>query len=125
MEMCVPIPQLEDGTPDWNIVQEVVYDLRDVAAGFEAEDKYPWDLAMEDRFMAGTDMLLGAQHGNTATLCIETTASTLVPLTLWEEFKEAVAANWANEFPRAVNGVSITDYMRSVYEPQLPAYVQG
>jgi len=69
-------------------------------------------------------------------------SSPLVDHDLWEEFKEAIADNWGNyrdrsgnqlrvrphwakEFPRRVGGVPINDYMRQIYAPQLPAYVQG
>ena len=63
-ELIVPIPELEDGSPDWRVVQQVElqlsfifqlnanqvwWDMHDVVARFEAEDKYPVDLAVEDR----------------------------------------------------------------------------
>jgi uncharacterized protein (DUF736 family) len=48
-EMIVPIPELADGTPDWRVVQEVVYDLGAVLTRFESEGRYPVDLAIEDR----------------------------------------------------------------------------
>jgi len=141
-EMIVPIPSLEDGSPDWELVQQVVWDLAAVLEGFESQDKYPVDLAIEDRFMGGTSMLLGAQHGNTYSLAIEVTSSPLVELELWEEFKEAMASNWpkyknkegeklsvrphwAKEFPRTVNGDSIETYMDSVYSTQMANYVEG
>jgi len=141
-EMNVPIPALEDGTPDWDIVQQVVYDLATVVASFEDAGKYPIDLAIEDRFMGGTEMLLGAQYGNSFTLSIEATSSPLVSQDLWEEFKEAMASNWENysdrqgnklvvrphwakEFPRSVAGTEINEYMRKVFAPQLPRYVEG
>merc|ERR1712179_238955 len=104
--------------------------------------KYPVDLAIEDRFMAGTDMLLGAQYGNTFTLAIEVTSSPLVDQELWEEFKVSVASNWENyrdregrmlavrphwakEFPREVAGLGINEYMAKVYSSQLGPYVEG
>ena len=36
-----------------------------------------------------------------------------------------VRPHWAKEFPRSVGGVAINDYMRQIYDNQLPAYVQG
>ena len=87
-------------------------------------------------------MLLAANHGNTFSIAIEVTSSPLVAQDLWEEFKEAVAANWgkyrdtsgrvlrvrphwAKELPRAAAGHHINDYMRGVYAEQLPGYVEG
>merc|ERR550519_1349561 len=61
-ELIVPIPELEDGSPDWRVVQQVWWDMADVVARFESEDKYPVDLAVEDRFMGGSEMLLAANH---------------------------------------------------------------
>merc|ERR1712110_417077 len=134
------------------------WDMEDVVARFESEDKYPVDLAVEDRFMAGSEMLLAANHGNKYSIAIEgntrlpflsvqphspqVASSPLVDHDLWEEFKEAIADNWGNyrdrsgnqlrvrphwakEFPRSVGGVSINDYMRQIYDKQLPDYVQG
>jgi len=141
-ELIVPIPELEDGSPDWRVVQQVWWDMEDVVARFESEDKYPVDLAVEDRFMGGSEMLLAANHGNKYSIAIEVASSPLVDHDLWEEFKEAIADNWGNyrdrsgnqlrvrphwakEFPRRVGGVPINDYMRQIYAPQLPAYVQG
>ena len=86
-EMIVPIPLLEDGQPDWRIVQEVVYDIKRVQDEFEARGLYPVDLALEARFMAGSELLLAAQHGNQASLAIEAASSPLVPVPLWLEFK--------------------------------------
>ena len=48
-EMIVPIPELEDGSPDWSVVQQIVWDLADTLAEFEASDRFPVDLATEDR----------------------------------------------------------------------------
>ena len=63
-ELIVPIPELDDGSPDWRVVQQVGFfpsttfsqpllqvwwDMEDVVARFESEDKYPVDLAVEDR----------------------------------------------------------------------------
>ena len=36
-----------------------------------------------------------------------------------------VRPHWAKEFPRSVGGVAINDYMRQIYDNQLPDYVQG
>lgn len=141
-EMIVPIPVMEDGTPDWDIVQQVLYDLVEVLAEYERNELYPVDLAIEDRFMAGTKMLLGAQYGNTYTLAIEVTSSPMVKQDLWEEFKVSVAENWENyydrkgnklsvrphwakEFPREVAGQPITQYMAREYKNQMELYVQG
>jgi len=141
-EMIVPIPEMEDGSPDWDVVQQVLYDLVEVLAEYERNELYPVDLAIEDRFMAGTKMLLGAQYGNTYTLAIEVTSSPMVKQDLWEEFKVSVATNWDNyydrqgnklavrphwakEFPREAAGVGINQYMARVYSHQLELYVEG
>ena len=79
---------------------QVWWDMEDVVARFESEDKYPVDLAVEDRstaarktnfsklpeigerispgfaflpprFMAGSEMLLAANHGNKYSIAIE------------------------------------------------------
>ena len=121
---------------------QVWWDMEDVVARFESEDKYPVDLAVEDRstaarktnfsklpeigerispgfaflpprFMAGSEMLLAANHGNKYSIAIEVNtrlpflpfaspdspqvaSSPLVDHDLWEEFKEAIADNWGN-----------------------------
>ena len=41
-------------------------------------------------------MLLASNYGNTFSIAIEVTSSPLVDQELWEEFKEAMAANWGN-----------------------------
>ena len=41
-------------------------------------------------------MLLASNYGNTFSIAIEVTSSPLVDQKLWEEFKEAMAANWGN-----------------------------
>jgi len=140
-EMIVPIPALDDGTPDWSLVQEIVWDLGEVLESFESRNLYPVDLAVEDRFMSSTSMLLGAQYGNTYSIAIEVTSSLLVDLELWEELKVAIASNWskynnknakglwvrphwAKEMPREVGGVPILEYMQEAYRDQIPMYLE-
>jgi len=141
-ELIVPIPELENGEPDWRIVQEVVYDLKSVHDDFLSRDLYPNDLAMEARMMAGSELLMAAQYGNKYSLAIEVASSPLVPEHLWEEFKNAIAANWKNyydregnqlkvrphwakEVPHQVGDQDIYEYMREVYSDQIPAFVEG
>jgi len=141
-ELIVPIPVLKTGEPDWRVVQEVVYDLKSVHDDFLARDLYPSDLALEARMMAGSDLLMAAQYGNSYSLAIEVASSPLVPEELWEEFKNAIAVNWKNyydndgnllkvrphwakEVPHSVGDQDIFEYMREVYSDQIPAYVAG
>ena len=86
-ELIVPIPELDNGEPDWRVLQEVVFDIQTVLHEFQDNDLYPVDLALENRIMAGSDMLMAAQYGNKWSLCIEIASSPLVPEDLWEEFK--------------------------------------
>merc|ERR1711970_1155516 len=141
-ELIVPIPELENGEPDWRILQEVVFDMQQVYNEFLSRDLYPMDLAMENRMMAGSDMLMAAQYGNKWSLAIEIASSPLVPEDLWLDFKNALATKWKNyydregnrlkvrphwakEFPQVVGDQDIYEYMREVYADQIPAYVEG
>jgi len=141
-ELIVPIPELENGEPDWRILQEVVFDMQQVYNEFIEADLYPMDLAMENRMMAGSDMLMAAQYGNKRSLAIEIASSPLVPEDLWLDFKNALATKWKNyydregnrlkvrphwakEFPQVVGDQDIYEYMREVYADQIPAYVEG
>jgi len=141
-ELIVPIPELDNGEPDWRVFQEVVFDMQEVLHEFQDNDLYPVDLALENRMMSGSEMLMSAQYGNKWSLAIEAASSPLVPEHIWEDFKNALAAKWKNyhdkdgnrlkvrphwakEFPHMVGEQDIYDYMREVYADQIPAYVEG
>jgi len=141
-ELIVPLPLLEDGSYDWRIVQEVVYDIKRVHDDFVSRGLHPVDYAFEARIMAGSDIKMSAQYGNQASLAIEVASSDLVPQHIWDEFKNALANNWrsykdkdgnvlnvrphwAKEFPLEVGGQDIYDYMRESYKDQIPMFVEG
>ena len=86
-EVNIPIPPTAEGTPNWEIVKQSWKDMMNISAQFNAEHKYPSDLGMESRLMAGSDLLLAPQHGNMWTQSIEVSGSPLVPVDIWEEFK--------------------------------------
>ena len=86
-EVNIPIPATADGQPDWKIVQQSWKDMVQVAYEMGADQKYPFDLGLESRLMAGSDMLLAPQYGNLWTQSIEISGSPLVPRSVWEEFK--------------------------------------
>jgi len=141
-ELIVPIPELENGEPDWRVLQEVVLDMQTVLHEFQDNEIYPVDLALEMRMMAGSEMLMAAQYGNKWSLAIEVASSPLVPENIWEDFKNALATKWRNyydlngnllkvrphwakEVPHVVGDQDIFQYMREVYSDQIPQYVEG
>ena len=86
-ELIVPILELDNGEADWRVLQEVVFDMQKVLHEFQDNDLYPVDLSLENRIMAGSEMLMADQYGNKWSLAIEIASSPLVPEDLWEEFK--------------------------------------
>ena len=86
-EVNIPIPATADGSPNWQIVKQSWMAMTDVRAQFNKAGKYPSDLGLESRLMAGSDLLMAPQHGNRWTQSIEVSASPLVPRDIWEEFK--------------------------------------
>ena len=86
-ELNIPIPPTADGQPNWTIVQQSWKDMMELTAEFNAAGKYPVDLSLESRLMAGSDLLLAPQYGNYWTQSIEISGSPLVPREIWEEFK--------------------------------------
>ena len=86
-EMIVPIPRLENGEYDFRIVQEVVYDMKQVHDDFVSRGQHPVDYAFEARMMSGSELYMSSQYGNTASLAIEVAASPLIPEHIWVEFK--------------------------------------
>ena len=86
-EVNIPIPPTSDGTPNWDIVKQSWQDMMNISAEFHAAGKYPTDLGMESRLMAGSNLLIASQYGNMWTQSIEVLSSPLVPREIWEEFK--------------------------------------
>ena len=87
-EVNIPIPAGPDGaSPNWEVVKESWQIMMDVSEEFNRDGKYPSDLGLESRLMAGSDLLMAPQHGNRWTQSIEVSASPLVPRHIWEEFK--------------------------------------
>ena len=86
-EVNIPIPPTAEGKPNWEIVKQSWKDIMEISAEFNAAGKYPSDLGMESRLMAGSDLLLAPQYGNLWTQSIEISGSPLVPRDIWEEFK--------------------------------------
>ena len=87
-EVNIPIPAGPDGaSPNWEVVKESWQIMMEVSEEFNRDGKYPSDLGLESRLMAGSDLLMAPQHGNRWTQSIEVSASPLVPRHIWEEFK--------------------------------------
>ena len=86
-EVNIPIPATRDGQPNWEIVRRSWKDMMAISTRFNARGKYPFDLGMESRLMAGSNVLLAPQYGNSWTQSIEVSGSPLVPREIWEEFK--------------------------------------
>merc|ERR1719367_667047 len=140
-EVNIPIPPTADGTPNWEIVKQSWKDMMNISAQFNAEGKYPSDLGMESRLMAGSDLLLAPQHGNYWTQSIEVSGSPLVPREIWEEFKNALALkwssyvdpltgeklrmrpHWAKEFPNKVGDDDYTTWAKKAFAPQIPEFI--
>jgi len=140
-EVNIPIPPTAEGTPNWEIVKQSWKDMMNISAQFNAENKYPSDLGMESRLMAGSDLLLAPQHGNKWTQSIEVSGSPLVPREIWEEFKNALALKWSNyvdpltgeklimrphwakEFPNKVGDDDYTTWAKKVFAPQIPEFM--
>jgi len=143
-EVNIPIPAGQDGaSPNWEVVKESWQIMMDVSEDFNRAGKYPSDLGLESRLMAGSDLLMAPQHGNRWTQSIEVSASPLVPRHIWEEFKNALALrwsemvdpltghklkmrpHWAKEFPNIVGENDFADWAVSAFEDQVPKFMEG
>jgi len=143
-EVNIPIPAGPDGaSPNWEVVKESWQIMMDVSEEFNRDGKYPSDLGLESRLMAGSDLLMAPQHGNRWTQSIEVSASPLVPRHIWEEFKNALALrwskmvdpltgqklkmrpHWAKEFPNIVGENDFADWAVSAFEDQVPKFMEG
>merc|ERR1719167_1982031 len=120
MEMQIPIPSLEDGSPDWSIVSRAWWDAVDLIERSEARGVFACDMALELRVMGGSDVLMAPQFGNKhGTLSIEPVSTRIVHKEVWEDFKDELAkvwmsykefdgspllsrVHWAKESPRSV-----------------------
>ena len=120
MEMQIPIPSLEDGSPDWSIVSRAWWDAVDLIQKSAEKDVFAVDMALELRIMGGSDVLMAPQYGNKhGTLSIEPVSTRIVHKEIWEDFKEELAkvwmsykdfdgslllsrVHWAKESPRSV-----------------------
>lgn len=140
-EVNIPIPPTAEGTPNWEIVKQSWKDMMNISAQFNADHKYPSDLGMESRLMAGSGLLLAPQHGNRWTQSIEVSGSPLVPRDIWEEFKNALAEkwssyvdpltgeklimrpHWAKEFPNKVGDDDTLTWAKKVFGPQIPEFI--
>ena len=89
-EVNIPIPKTSNGQPNWEIVKQSWKDMMEINFEFNANGKYPSDLGMESRLMAGSDLLLAPQYGNSWTQSIEISGSPLIPREVWEEFKASI-----------------------------------
>ena len=120
MEMQIPIPSLEDGSPDWGIVSRAWWDAVELIQKSEEQGVFAVDMALELRIMSGSDVLMAPQFGNKhGTLAIEPVSTRIVHKEVWEDFKEELAkvwmsyrdfdgslllsrVHWAKESPRSV-----------------------
>ena len=95
MEMQIPIPSLEDGSPDWSIVSRAWWDAVDLIQKSEERGVFAVDMALELRIMGGSDVLMAPQFGNKhGTLAIEPVSTRIVHKEIWEDFKEELAKVW-------------------------------
>ncbi|XP_023333091.1 uncharacterized protein LOC111704928 [Eurytemora carolleeae] len=120
MEMEIPIPSLEDGSPDYSIVSKAWWDGVHLIQEYEKRGIFAVDMALELRIMGGSDILMASQFGNKhGTLAIEPVSTRIVDKEIWEDFKEDLArvwmgykdwdgskvlsrVHWAKESPRSV-----------------------
>ena len=118
--MQIPIPSLEDGSPDWSIVSRAWWDAVHLIQKSEESGVFAVDMALELRVMGGSDVLMAPQFGNKhGTLAIEPVSTRIVHKEIWEDFKEELAkvwmsykdfdgslllsrVHWAKESPRSV-----------------------
>ena len=95
MEMQIPIPSLEDGSPDWSIVSRAWWDAVELIQRSEEKGVFAVDMALELRVMGGSDVLMAPQFGNKhGTLSIEPVSTRIVHKEVWEDFKEELAKVW-------------------------------
>ena len=118
--MQIPIPSLEDGSPDWSIVSRAWWDAVDLIQRSEEQGVFAVDMVLELRIMGSSDVLMAPQFGNKhGTLSIEPVSTRIVHKEIWEDFKEELAkvwmsykdfdgslllsrVHWAKESPRSV-----------------------
>jgi len=141
MELNIPIPDDGNGNPDWTIVQRAWWSGQDLVKSYEDNGSYPIDFAMEMRLMSGSDVYMAPYYGNEhGTVSIEVVSSTLIPIDLWEDFKNSLATvwskltdnqgralkirpHWAKEFPAMVGDKSIDEYLQIVYGEQMGLFM--
>jgi hypothetical protein len=141
MELNIPIPDDGNGNPDWTIVQRAWWSGQDLVKSYEDNGSYPIDFAMEMRLMSGSDVYMAPYYGNEhGTVSIEVVSSTLIPIALWEDFKNSLATvwskltdnqgralkirpHWAKEFPAMVGDKTIDEYLQIVYGEQMGLFM--
>ena len=131
--MQIPIPSLEDGSPDWSIVSRAWWDAVDLIERSEKRGVFACDMALELRVMGGSDVLMAPQFGNKhGTLSIEPVSTRIVHKEVWEDFKDELAkvwmsykefdgspllsrVHWAKESPRSVTVEQVVPLFHLIY----------
>ena len=137
MEMQIPIPSLEDGSPDWSIVSRAWWDAVDLIERSEERGVFACDMALELRVMGGSDVLMAPQFGNKhGTLSIEPVSTRIVHKEVWEDFKDELAkvwmsykefdgspllsrVHWAKESPRSVTVEQVVPLFHLIHLPHV------
>ena len=137
MEMQIPIPSLEDGSPDWSIVSRAWWDAVDLIERSEKQGVFACDMALELRVMGGSDVLMAPQFGNKhGTLSIEPVSTRIVHKEVWEDFKDELAkvwmsykefdgspllsrVHWAKESPRSVTVEQVVPLFHLIHLPHV------
>ena len=141
MEFQIPIPpRADDPTkPDWTVCQRAWWDA--IAAVYSRDDA-PMRIAMEMRIMAGSNILMAPQYGNTFGTCsIEVLTNLNVAPDAWKSFMQQVVDSWDSYLdPSGVRlnvrphwakqwqglklrGMDAADYLRTVaYKDRIPEF---
>jgi hypothetical protein len=95
MELEIPIPPRADdpSKPDWEVVQKAWWDAIDAVYN---DSTAPMRTALEMRIMAGSDVIMAPQKGNsfgTASIEVLTTMSAVAE-GVWTPFEQEVADRW-------------------------------
>jgi hypothetical protein len=95
MELQIPIPPRADDSskPDWEVVQKAWWDAIDAVYN---DSTAPMRIALEMRIMAGSDIIMAPQNGNSfGTASIEVlTTMPAVAEGVWTPFEQEVADRW-------------------------------
>ncbi|MBT9504334.1 MAG: FAD-binding oxidoreductase [Burkholderiaceae bacterium] len=147
-EFEIPIPARADNPalPDWSVCQRAWWDaIAVVYSTLQASGTAPMRLTLEMRIMAGSNVTMAPQYGNTLGTCsIEVLTTINTDKGEWTGFMQRVADAWSQYRDAAgrplnlrphwakqwqgltLGGQAIEDYLRTVaYKDRLPEFRDG